>query len=97
MPVSQSRPGPDLRGSEPAGAAEPQAESTTGSGQFSAEVAAQVAARMAEHDAALRQVQEQQAATAAILKVISQSPTDAQPVFLAIARSANRLIGGLTT
>ena len=97
MPVSQSRPGPDVRGSEPAGAAERQAESTTGSGQFSAEVAAQVAARMAEHDAALRQVQEQQAATAAILKVISQSPTDAQPVFLAIARSANRLIGGLST
>ena len=52
---------------------------------------------MAEHDAALRQVREQQTATADILKVISQSPTDAQPVFLAIARSANRLIGGLTT
>ena len=97
MPVPQTRPGPDLWGPEPAGAAERQAKSTTGSGRFEAEVAAQVATIMAEHDAALRQVQGQQAATAKILKVISQSPTDTQPVFLAIARSANRLIGGLTT
>ena len=45
---------------------------------MAAEMAAQVAARLAEHDAALRQVREQQTATADILKVISQSPTDAQ-------------------
>jgi two-component system NtrC family sensor kinase len=40
---------------------------------------------------------ERQTATADILKVIASSPSDVQPVFEAIAASANRLIGGLST
>jgi GAF domain-containing protein len=44
----------------------------------------------------LTEAREQQAATAEILKVIASSPSDAQPVFEAIAASANRLIGGFS-
>ena len=40
---------------------------------------------------------ERQTATADILKVIASSPDDVQPVFDAIATSANRLIGGFST
>jgi len=40
---------------------------------------------------------ERQTATADILKVIASSPSDVQPVFEAIAASANRLVGGFSS
>jgi GAF domain-containing protein len=43
-----------------------------------------------------RQALERQTATADILKVIAASPSDAQPVFEAIADSAKRLLGGFS-
>ncbi|SDS17685.1 GAF domain-containing protein [Bradyrhizobium canariense] len=44
-----------------------------------------------------REALDQQAATADILKVIASSPSDLQPVFEAIATSANRLLGGFSS
>jgi GAF domain-containing protein len=44
-----------------------------------------------------REALERQTATADILKVIASSPDDVQPVFEAIATSANRLIGGFSS
>jgi two-component system NtrC family sensor kinase len=44
-----------------------------------------------------REALERQTATADILKVIASSPSDVQPVFEAIATSANRLVGGFST
>ena len=52
-----------------------------------------LAAALAEREAELAEARSQQAATAEILRVISQSPTDAGPVFEAILDACRRLFG----
>ena len=52
-------------------------------------------ARVRDLEKRLAEAREQQAATAEILRVISQSPTDVQPVFDAIVRSAVTLCSGI--
>jgi GAF domain-containing protein len=55
---------------------------------------ARAKAKAARLSGQLAETREQQAATAEILKVISSSPADAQPVFDAIAESSLRLLQG---
>jgi two-component system, NtrC family, sensor kinase len=52
-----------------------------------------LAAALAERDAELAEARGRQTATAEILRVISQSPTDPQPVFESIVAAAARLLG----
>ncbi|MBR0961503.1 GAF domain-containing protein [Bradyrhizobium japonicum] len=47
--------------------------------------------------AELRAAQDRETATADILKIIASSPTEVKPVFDAIARRANALLGGFST
>src|SRR5262245_23855810 len=56
---------------------------------------AEALAQLQTRDRELAAAQEQQAATAEILKVISSSPSDVQPVFDAIVRSAVQLCDGV--
>ncbi|MDN4983213.1 GAF domain-containing protein [Bradyrhizobium arachidis] len=48
-------------------------------------------------DVELKEAREQQAATADILRIIASSPSDVQRAFDAIAKTANRLLGGFST
>jgi GAF domain-containing protein len=56
---------------------------------------ARLSDELAERNRALTEALEQQTATSEILRVISRSPTDVQPVFNAIIANAVRLCGGV--
>ena len=60
------------------------------------EGAAQSGLSYADLDRALRDALEQQSATSEILRTISRSPTDVQPVFQALLDSAKQLLGAFS-
>jgi signal transduction histidine kinase len=60
------------------------------------DIIAELERRLNERTAERDELLEQQIATDGILKVIAGSPSDVQPVFDAIAASANRLIAGFS-
>jgi signal transduction histidine kinase len=60
------------------------------------EGAAQPGRSYADLDRALRDALEQQSATSEILRTISRSPTDVQPVFQALLDSAKQLLGAFS-
>jgi signal transduction histidine kinase len=60
------------------------------------EGAAQPGLSYADLDRALRDALEQQSATSEILRTISRSPTDVQPVFQALLDSAKQLLGAFS-
>jgi len=53
-------------------------------------------AELKRRDAELKEVREQQAVIGEILRIISSSPTDTQPVFDAIVKSGVQLFGGMS-
>src|SRR5215475_726929 len=58
---------------------------------------AEAVGQLQTRDRELTEAQEQQTATSEILRVISSSPTDTQPVFEVIVSSAQRLVGAYST
>ena len=58
---------------------------------------AEALGQLQTRDRELAESREQQAATAEILRVISSSPSDVQPVFEAIVSSAKQLVGAYST
>jgi two-component system NtrC family sensor kinase len=60
------------------------------------DIVAELERKLNERTVERDELLEQQIATDGILKVIASSPSDVQPVFDAIAASANRLIGGFS-
>src|SRR6266568_2539983 len=69
--------------------------SDMGTAAMAQETATDLECRLAQAQRELSEAREQQAATSEILRVISTSPTDVQPVFETIVRNAVSLCGSL--
>src|SRR5262252_8203669 len=92
------------RGPKPAKSKEAKSPVTRKSPKDGAATVRDLEKRLAEalgqlqtRDRELAESQEQQAATAEILRVICSSPSDVQPVFEAIVSSAKQLVGAYST